>query len=186
MTTTAAITREELLDFLRSFRYAIQSTVQRAAANDDKDGPPDGAPSPPRPQSAIVGVAVSDAMELVFDTTITSRKAVNLRDNPAIAFCFGSTAATAQSCVQMEGVADELIVSTTATTTDHAADEDNREERLRHLYFEIFPDGRDRANTLPEGIAYFCVRPTWLRFSDYTKDPPRIVELDGDMLRQLA
>jgi hypothetical protein len=90
------------------------------------------------------------------------------------------------SCVQLEGVADERLVSTMTTTTDHAADQDNHEERLRQLYLEIFPDGRDRVNTLPAGIAYFCVWRTWLRFSDYAKDPPQIVELDGDLLRQLA
>ena len=39
-------------------------------------------------------------------------------------------------------------------------------------YFAKFPDGIDR-EAWPD-IAYFRVRPTWVRFSDFTVDPPAI------------
>jgi len=47
-------------------------------------------------------------------------------------------------------------------------------ERLREVYLARFADGRERA-TLPT-IAYWRVRPTWIRFSDFRADPPVIIE----------
>ena len=32
------------------------------------------------------------------------------------------------------------------------------------------------------GIVYFRVRPTWIRFSDFSKDPPTIVEFNAENL----
>jgi len=48
-------------------------------------------------------------------------------------------------------------------------------ERIRQCYFVPYPDGRDRLAWT--GITHARVRPTWVRYSDYTRDPPRIVEL---------
>ena len=36
-----------------------------------------------------------------------------------------------------------------------------------------------------EGITYFCVRPTWLRWSDFKQNPPLIVELTAEQLAAL-
>ena len=47
-------------------------------------------------------------------------------------------------------------------------------ERLLELYFGKFPDGRERQNW--PGIIYVRVTPTWLRYSDFSADPPEIVE----------
>jgi hypothetical protein len=49
-------------------------------------------------------------------------------------------------------------------------------ERLRELYFESFPDGRERQSW--PGITYIRARPTWIRYSDFTPDPPAIIEFD--------
>ena len=73
----------------------------------------------------------------------------------------GSTAARSERTVQLEGVSDEPKGPDL--------------ERLLELYFEKFPDGHERQN-LPE-IAYLRVTPTWLRYSDFSVDPPEIVEL---------
>ena len=58
-----------MLEFMRRHRLAVQAS---SAAN--------GAP-----QAAVVGVAVTDRCELVFDTLRTSRKCQNLRHDPRIA-----------------------------------------------------------------------------------------------------
>ena len=65
---------------------------------------------------------------------------------------------------QIEGVADVLAGPELA--------------RLRDVYFGPYPDGRDRLAW--PGITHVRVRPTWVRVSDFTRDPPSIVELRGD------
>jgi general stress protein 26 len=80
-------------------------------------------------QAAVVGIVASDDLELFFDTDGTSRKVSNLRRNPKIAFVIGGTTDGDERCVQYEGVADE---PNGAELT-----------RLKELYFESFPDGRE-------------------------------------------
>ena len=141
------MTRDELVRFLRRYKLAVQSSVA-----------PGGAP-----QAAIVGFAVSDELEIVFDTVESTRKHANLRADPRIALVIGwDDAITAQ----IEGMADfpqgaEL-------------------ERIRECYFVVYPDGRDRLAW--PGITHVRVRPHWVRYSDFTQDPPRIVELAADQL----
>ena len=47
-------------------------------------------------------------------------------------------------------------------------------DRLFEQYLARFPDGQER-RPLP-GITYWRVRPTWIRYSDFSIDPPQIVE----------
>jgi pyridoxine/pyridoxamine 5'-phosphate oxidase len=137
--------RADLLTFIRSHRYAVQASVAA-----------DGSP-----QAALVGIAVSDAFEIVFDTLETSRKAVNLEANGRIAFVIGGTADGDERTVQYEGIAVR------ATESDRDA--------LLSLYFSVFPDGRQRLAW--RGITHFRVTPTWIRYSNYNANPPEIVEL---------
>jgi hypothetical protein len=115
------------------------------------------------PQAAVVGFGVSDACEIVFDTLATTRKARNLAADPRIALVIGWDD---QATAQIEGVVD-------FPSGDELA-------RVREVYFAAYPDGRDRLAW--PGIIHARVRPTWVRFSDYTVDPPRIVELGPDDL----
>jgi nitroimidazol reductase NimA-like FMN-containing flavoprotein (pyridoxamine 5'-phosphate oxidase superfamily) len=148
------ISRAALLAFLRSRRYAVQSSIH-----------PGGAP-----QSAVVGFAVSDDFEIVFDTLDTSRKAVNLRQRADIAFVIGSLEGTDERTVQVEGRADEPQGAERA--------------RLIELYLAVFPDGRVRQQW--PGLTYLRATPRWLRYSDYTRDPPLIAEWDAAALRRLT
>lgn len=118
------------------------------------------------PQAALVGVVVSDTFELFFDTLAGSRKTTNLRHKPAAAIVIGSTASGSERTVQLEGTADEPTGAEL--------------EQLLELYFARFPDGRERQR-LP-GITYWRVRPTWLRYSDFSVDPPQILEFSGSDL----
>jgi general stress protein 26 len=140
------MTRNELLAFMRSERYAVQASVSTRG----------------RPQAAVVGIAVSDAFEIVFDTLESTRKAVNLRANPRVAFVIGGTRDGDERTVQYEGTAD--------------VPEGAERERLQRIYFGRFPDGRDR-QAWP-GLIYVRVKPAWIRYSNYSVQPPQIVEFD--------
>ena len=139
--------RDELVRFLRRYKLAVQASVA-----------PGGAP-----QAAVIGFAVSDDLEIVFDTLTTTRKYRNLRADPRIALVIGWDD---EVTAQLEGVAD-------FPTGEEL-------ERVRDCYFVAYPDGRERLAW--PGITHARVRPTWIRYSDFTKDPPQIVELTGDQL----
>jgi len=119
------------------------------------------------PQAAVVGFGVGDALEIVFDTLTTTRKYKNLVADPRIALVIGWDH---EITAQVEGVVD-------FPTGDELA-------RVREIYFAAYPDGRDRLAW--PGITHARVRPTWVRYSDFTRDPPLIVELGGDELNRLT
>jgi hypothetical protein len=112
------------------------------------------------PQAAVVGFAISDRFEIVFDTLATTRKARNLRKNPHIALVIGGLTAGDERTVQYEGIAD--VPSGTEL------------DRLKQIYYAAYPDGPARANW--PGLIYVRAKPTWLRYSDYNQNPPEIVE----------
>ena len=58
---------------MRSHVNAVQATVS-----------PDGSP-----QAALVGIAVTDLFEIVFDSLEKTRTAMNLSQNPRVAFVVG-------------------------------------------------------------------------------------------------
>lgn len=147
------MTRDDLLRFMRSEKFAVQSSVS-----------PTGVP-----QAAVVGIAVSEDLEIVFDTLRDSRKATNLRDNPAIAFAIGGTHDDTTRTVQYEGIAD-------TPSGDEL-------RRVREVYFDVFPDGRERLSW--PGIIHVRVKPTWIRYSNYGTTPPLILEFDTHALRVL-
>jgi hypothetical protein len=45
----------------------------------------------------------------------------------------------------------------------------------KEIYFRRWPDGRTRESW--PNITYFKLRPRWIRHSDFSRPPPRIVEL---------
>lgn len=124
--------RAELLSFLRCHRHAVQASTA-------SDG---------SPQAAVIGIAVSDALEIVFDTLRTTRKAKNLAKDPRIAVVVGWDE---EQTLQLQGVADEPSGAELA--------------RLIAVYFSQFPDGAAREQW-PQ-ITYFRVRLEWARYSDF-------------------
>ncbi len=139
---------------MRRNRVAVQASVSVSGA----------------PQAAIVGVAIGDEFEVVFDTLQTSRKARNVRQHPRLALVLGGWGPGEEQTVQYEGVADE------PTGADL--------ERIRGLYFEVYPDGRERLANWP-GLIHVRVRPTWLRYSDFGRSPERIFEFSASELAAL-
>jgi len=141
---SAGPTARALLDFVRSHRLAVEASVS-----------PTGAA-----QAAVVGFAITDQFEIVFDTLASTRKAQNLRKNPKIALVIGGAVDGEERTVQYEGIADE----------PSGAELD----QLKQVYYGVYPDGPSRLSW--PGLIYIRVQPTWVRYSDYSVDPPTIVE----------
>lgn len=136
------MTPADLLTFVRRSKLAVVSTTSAAGA----------------PQAAVVGIAVTDALEIVFDTLETSRKAVNLRRDARIALVIGWDE---EQTVQCEGIADEPAGAELA--------------RIKPVYIAAFPDGVARQSW--PGLTYFRVRLGWARYSDFRTPDALIVEL---------
>jgi hypothetical protein len=141
---------EELLQFLKGHRLAVEGSVSQSLSA----------------QAAVVGFAISDEFEIIFDTLDSTRKVANLRQNPRLAFVIGGLRPGDERTAQYEGVADE----------PSGAELD----RLTEIYYRVYPDGRARRSWA--GLIYVRVRPTWIRYSDYNVDPPQIVEFTADQL----
>ncbi|HZI40185.1 MAG TPA: pyridoxamine 5'-phosphate oxidase family protein [Gemmatimonadaceae bacterium] len=140
-----------VLQFLREHRLAVQAT---ASPRGD-------------PQAAVVGYAVTDRLEMIFDTLASTRKAHNLRVNARVAFVVGGLKKADERTVQYEGIADEPS--------------GEELEHLKQIYYGVFPDGPSRLSW--PGLIYVRVRPTWIRYSDYNSDPAVIVEFGVEDLQ---
>jgi general stress protein 26 len=105
-----------------------------------------------KPEAALVGVAVSFGLEIIFDTVKTSRKYHNILQNPKVALVIGWDNETT---VQYEGIAEVL-------------GNDIEAENLKEVYYRAYPDGRERAETWP-GLVHIRVTPKWLRYSNFNE-----------------
>jgi pyridoxine/pyridoxamine 5'-phosphate oxidase len=109
------------------------------------------------PQSALVGIAVTEELEIIFDTLDSTRKYRNLTSNAKASVVIGWEG---EQTVQFEGEAflpkgEEL-------------------QRYKEVYFAKWPDGPSRQGW--PGLVYFVVRPRWIRYSDFDQRPPLIDE----------
>jgi pyridoxine/pyridoxamine 5'-phosphate oxidase len=130
------MTLEQIFNIARSKRYLIVSTVNESGA----------------PEAALMGFALTQANEVVFNTLSTSRKAVNLARNPAAALVIGWEE---NISLQIEGVARRPVGDDLASA--------------KAAYFRQWPDGRARENW--SDIAYLVVQPKWIRYSNYSGAP---------------
>jgi pyridoxine/pyridoxamine 5'-phosphate oxidase len=138
------MTEADLYDFMTKHRLGVLGTICQTGA----------------PQSALVGIAITPRLEIVFDTVKSSRKYQNLIARPACTFVIGGWGSGEQT-VQYEGDAEELKPPELA--------------RYQETYFKAWPDGPARMSW--PGIVYFVVRPTWIRYSDFDQNPPLIREV---------
>jgi uncharacterized protein YhbP (UPF0306 family) len=138
----------ELLSFLRSQSWAVESSVSESGG----------------PQAAVIGIAVSDQFELIFDTLASSRKHANLLRNPRAAFVIGWDHSRT---VQYEGLAEQPSGAAL--------------QAAQAVYFGRFPDGPTRMSW--PGISYWRVHPLWIRYSDYNPATPIILEWSQAQIR---
>ncbi|MDR3696419.1 pyridoxamine 5'-phosphate oxidase family protein [Mucilaginibacter sp.] len=134
------MTKDFLYNFIKQHTLAVISTSNKENM----------------PEAALIGIAVSADLEIIFDTVKTSRKYKNLVQNPKVALVIGWDNETT---VQYEGTASELSGD---------GDDDYKE-----IYFSVYPDGRERAVTWPH-IVHFKITPTWIRYSNFNE--PVVVE----------
>jgi uncharacterized pyridoxamine 5'-phosphate oxidase family protein len=127
------MTKEFLYNFITQHTLAVLATTS----------PGD------KPEAAVVGIAVSEEFEIIFDTVKSSRKYQNITQNNLVAFVIGWDNETT---LQYEGEAAEL-------TGDDAV-------KYKEIYFSVFADGRQRAETWA-GLVHFKVTPKWIRYSNY-------------------
>jgi hypothetical protein len=133
----------DLLKFMAGFRHGVVSSVAADGTS----------------QSALVGIAVTPDLEVVFDTLRSTRKYRNLKVRPQCSFVIGWGG---EQTVQFEGVAVEP--------------EGDERVRVQQAYFAVWTDGPSRLSW--PGLTHFCVKPRWLRFSDFDQRPPLIVEMN--------
>jgi hypothetical protein len=137
------MTDRDLYPFMAKHRLGVLGTVCDSAT----------------PQSALMGIAITPQLEIIFDTVKSSRKYPNLISRPTCSFVVGGWGASEQT-LQYEGQAEEL--------------KPPELERYQEIYFKAWPDGPTRMSW--PGIVYFVVRPTWIRYSDFDQNPPLIRE----------
>jgi len=177
------MTREFIYDQIRQFRLAVLATTS----------------GDHQPEAAVVGIAITRELEIVFDTVRSSRKYHNLIAQPKVALVIGWKNETT---IQFEGEVVELgskggadrgigevsggigeasggigEASGERSGADREKYEVVREKYEAYLetYYAVFPDGRERAATW-EGLTHFVIRPRWIRYSNFN-EPVRIEEL---------
>jgi hypothetical protein len=139
------MTRADVFKFMAGHKLGVLGTISSEGA----------------PQSALVGIAVTPELEIIFDTVASSRKYANLLANPAASFVIGlGDGSTGEITVQYEGEAFHPGGAELA--------------RYQQVYFAAWPDCRDHLSW--PGIAYFVVKPKWIRYSDFDQRPPLIAE----------
>ncbi len=139
------MTKVELFEFMSGCKLGVLGSVS-----------PEGVP-----QSALVGIAVSEELEIIFDTLDTTRKFRNLTANCRASFVIGWEG---EKTVQFEGEA--------------FLPEGEELDRYKKIYFAAWLDGPARQNW--PGMTYFVVRPRWIRYSDFDQRPPLIEERSFD------
>ncbi len=137
------MTSNQILDFLKShYLMVISSTSDEGTS-----------------QSALVGFGQTDKLEIIFGTSINSRKAKNITSNPKVSIVIGWDNI---GTLQYEGIAKLLI--------------GKEVNKYSELYFSKSPGARKYKDDKNEG--YFLVTPKWIRLTDVTKNPWKVDELN--------
>jgi hypothetical protein len=143
------MTKADIYQFMSKQKLGVLGTLSR-----------DGSP-----QSALVGIAVTHELEIIFDTVKSSRKCQNLMSNSGCSFVVGWTR---EITVQYEGQADQPKGVALA--------------RYQQTYFARWPECRSHLSW--PGITHFVVRPSWIRYSDFDQNPPLVEEFIFEALTQ--
>lgn len=119
------------------------------------------APGALQPESALIAFAQTDELEIIFETFVDTRKWNNLQKNPHVSFVVVWDT-KCHVTVQYEGIATvaandkqaESYIQTFLTKDTPCTEKFLRDYRVR----------------------LFKVKPTWIRYSDYTGEIPVIIE----------
>ncbi len=136
--------KRRIFDFLSSNKVAVIATIDT-----DKNSP----------ESAVVGFAQTEDLEIIFGTANTTRKYKNLLNNQKVSFVVGFT--SEGGTLQYEGIAAEI-----------GPDE---LEKYTALLIEKNPYHKNFVKDSNQ--KYFLVKPTWIRFLDMSANPPQTQEI---------
>ena len=109
------------------------------------------------PEAATIDFSVRDDLEIVFSAFNYTRKFDNLAERPGVAFVVGWDD---NITVQYEGEATRVP----------AADI----EQYQEAYLNSVPAARP---FIERGAVMFKATPRWIRYSDFNKDPPEMIEI---------
>jgi pyridoxine/pyridoxamine 5'-phosphate oxidase len=134
---------EKVRQFINKHDLAVVSTV-------NKDS---------KPESAVVGISVTDDFNLIFGTFSTSRKYANLQSNSYVSLVMGWDEG---KTAQIDGIANEILEP-----------KEIDEAIVTHL--SRIPSAAKFLRRADERL--FKVRPVWVRYSDLSVDPWDIIEI---------
>jgi len=126
------IEKKAVLEFVQSRALGVVSTTSATGA----------------PEAALVNIAVTEDLELIFYALQDTRKCANLRRDPRVAVVIGWDD---EKTLQYEGTADEP--------------QNEELARLKKIYGALRPDAEFQMAW--PGVTYFRVRPSWIRLSNY-------------------
>jgi len=111
-----------------------------------------------QPEAAAVDFSETNALEIILTTLAFYRKYKNLKKNRKVAFVVGGEKSVT---LQYEGLAEELSRNAFKKYYKRHVHKNPIEKK-----FGVMPEAR-----------FFKIKPTWLRYSDFTKQPNEIFEL---------
>ncbi len=112
-----------------------------------------------RPQSALMGFGISEDLDFIFGTSNKSRKYNNIQNNSNVSIVVGFDQG---KTVQCEGIAELL--------------EGEELDKYKNIYFTLRPSVK-KYESLPDQV-YFKVKLNWLRYTDVTKQPWDVTEIN--------
>ena len=118
-------------------------------------------PGGTQPESALIAFAETEALEIIFETFVNTRKWHNLQQNPHVALVIGWDTKR-HLTLQYEGEASPVPESDI--------------EACRNLLLAKDTPCAETFLNDPR-VRLFKIRPTWIRYSDYTGQAPRIIEI---------
>lgn len=124
--------KRKLYEFIQARPQAVIATASRKG----------------KPEAALIDIAVTSDLEIIFETTSATRKFANLESNPVVSFVIGWQG---DETLQYDGIVDEPSGPTL--------------ERIRNQYLSRFPE--KLSHQYWPGNGYFRARPSWIRFSSY-------------------
>jgi general stress protein 26 len=130
---------DEFIAFVRAAATGVVATV-------DREG---------NPEAALVGLGITDACELVFDSEATARKIANIACNPRVAVVVGWDDDVS---LQIEGVAEVLSGA------------------AREEYGGVYEAQLPSSRALQDGFAVVRITPRWLRYYDARPQFFRVAE----------
>ena len=112
------------------------------------------------PESAVVAFSTTESLEIIFFTEESTRKYKNILKDNKVSFVIGWEK-DKFTTVQIEGIATEI--------DQNELEVYKRNHAAKHPHSAKYMD-------LPEE-RFIKIKPTWIRYSDLSKDPEEIFEI---------